>query len=257
VSGTGEPRRYRQVRFSAPPGSTSLLLVRHGESEEAHIGRPFPLVDGHGDPGLAPRGLAQAEAVGRRLAAEGVDAVVVTNLRRTAQSAAPLAGALGLVPVVEPDLREVHLGEWEGGAYRQKVVDGDPLALAMFATQRWDAIPGAESNEALARRVRAGITRIAGAHPGERVAVFAHGGTIGTVLALAAGSELSRAAGSTDMGNVSLKLPSIHPMIGISSLPAVNHQPEFTAHCIKAEADQAVYDGALAMAWTAIASAPS
>jgi hypothetical protein len=54
------------------------------------------------------------------------------------------------------------------------------------------------------------------------------------------------------MGNVSLVIPSIHPMIGLHSWPAVNHQPEFTAHCITAAADQAVIDGALAMAWTAI-----
>ena len=54
------------------------------------------------------------------------------------------------------------------------------------------------------------------------------------------------------MGNVSLALPSIHPMIGINSLPAVNHQPEFTAHCITEAADRAIVDGALAMAWTAI-----
>jgi hypothetical protein len=45
-------------------------------------------------------------------------------------------------------------------------------------------------------------------------------------------------------------LPSIHPMIGINSLPAINHQPEFTAHCISPDADRAVFDGALAMAWT-------
>ena len=57
---------------------------------------------------------------------------------------------------------------------------------------------------------------------------------------------------STDMGNVSLVIPSIHPLIGIASLPAVNHQPEFAAHCIKPEADKALMDGALAMAWTAI-----
>jgi amidohydrolase len=69
------------------------------------------------------------------------------------------------------------------------------------------------------------------------------------------GVDLSKAAGSTDMGNVSLKLPAIHPMIGINSLPAVNHQPEFTAHCITEEADRAVFDGALAMAWTAIDAA--
>lgn len=60
------------------------------------------------------------------------------------------------------------------------------------------------------------------------------------------------AAGSTDMGNVSLRIPSIHPMIGIDSLPAVNHQPEFTAHCNTPAADKAVMDGAIALAWTAI-----
>jgi amidohydrolase len=59
-------------------------------------------------------------------------------------------------------------------------------------------------------------------------------------------------AASTDMGNLSLALPSIHPMISINSLPAVNHQPEFTAHCATESADKAVIDGALAMAWTAI-----
>jgi amidohydrolase len=61
-----------------------------------------------------------------------------------------------------------------------------------------------------------------------------------------------RAAGSTDMGNVSLALPSIHPAIGIGSLPAVNHQPEFAAHCATPAADRALHDGAVALAWTAV-----
>lgn len=62
----------------------------------------------------------------------------------------------------------------------------------------------------------------------------------------------TRPTGSTDMGNVSRAIPSIHPMIGINSLPAVNHQPEFTAHCVTADADKALIDGALAMAWTCV-----
>jgi metal-dependent amidase/aminoacylase/carboxypeptidase family protein len=69
---------------------------------------------------------------------------------------------------------------------------------------------------------------------------------------LSLGPMLDRVAASTDMGNVSHVIPSIHPAIGINSLPAVNHQPEFTAHCITESADKAVVDGALAMAWTAI-----
>jgi amidohydrolase len=66
------------------------------------------------------------------------------------------------------------------------------------------------------------------------------------------GALFERATGSTDMGNVSLAIPSIHPMIGIDSLPAVNHQPEFTRHCISDAANKALIDGALAMALTAI-----
>ncbi|WP_116045926.1 M20 family metallopeptidase [Amycolatopsis palatopharyngis] len=63
-------------------------------------------------------------------------------------------------------------------------------------------------------------------------------------------SRMNRA--STDMGNVSRVLPAIHPYIGIDSLPAVNHQQEFAAHCISPAADNAVLDAAAAMAFTAV-----
>jgi len=60
---------------------------------------------------------------------------------------------------------------------------------------------------------------------------------------------------STDMANVSLAVPTIHPLLAIDSAGAVNHQPEFAAACITASADTAVRDGALTMAWTAIDAA--
>jgi hypothetical protein len=65
-------------------------------------------------------------------------------------------------------------------------------------------------------------------------------------------ATIDKTAGSTDMANVTLALPAIHPMLGLDCLPAVNHQPEFAAHCITPTADRAVVDGATAMAWTAI-----
>src|ERR1700733_2253529 len=54
---------------------------------------------------------------------------------------------------------------------------------------------------------------------------------------------LPRPSFSTDMANVSLAVPTIHPLIGIESGGAVNHQPEFTAACITSSADGAVRDG--------------
>ena len=180
---------YPQVQFRRPPGSTELLLVRHGESEPMVPGKPFPRVDGHGDPALAPVGRRQADLLADRLSGHPVDAIYVTTLRRTVQTAAPLAARLGIEPRVEPDLREVHLGEWEGGIYRQRVAEGDPLAVRMYVEQRWDVIPGAESAESLRERVRGALDRIVAAHPDERVVVVCHGGVIGEILAQVAQTE--------------------------------------------------------------------
>ncbi len=58
--------------------------------------------------------------------------------------------------------------------------------------------------------------------------------------------------GSTDMGNVSKLVPTIHPMLSINSMPAVNHQPEFASHTVTPAGDKAIEDGAVAMAWTVI-----
>lgn len=180
---------YRQGSVPVPDGALDLLLVRHGQSEAYLDGRPFPLVDGHGDPPLSGLGHEQARKVSDRLADAGIAAIYVTTLRRTSQTAAPLAERLGLTPVVEPDLREVYLGEWEGGLYRKMVAELHPIAARMFAEERWDVIPGGESLTSFDDRVRAAIGRIAADHIGQRVAVFTHGGVIGQALALATGSR--------------------------------------------------------------------
>jgi probable phosphoglycerate mutase len=176
---------YRQHRFSLPPGGTDLLLVRHGESQAARADTQFPLCGGHADPPLDPRGHDEAERVAHRLADERLSAIYVTPLQRTAQTAAPLAKQLGIEPRVEPDLREVYLGEWEGARFRINAQQGHPIARRVFAEGRWEIIPGAETMDSLAARVRAGIGRIAAAHPDERVAVFTHGGVIAMIVALA------------------------------------------------------------------------
>lgn len=68
-------------------------------------------------------------------------------------------------------------------------------------------------------------------------------------------SPAAQLSGSTDMANVSLRVPTIHPMIAIGSGDAVNHQPEFTAAAVSSSGDRAVRDGAIAMARTAAAAA--
>lgn len=185
------PREIRQHRFQSPTGACEILLVRHGESAPFIEGQPFPLVGGHADPPLHPEGHWQAGQVAERLVATGerIAAIYVTTLTRTHQTAAPLADRLGLVSRVEADLREVYLGEWEGGLLRQRIIDEDPIAVRMYAEERWDVIPDAEPADAFEARVRAGIQRIAAAHPDELVVAVVHGGVIGQVMNIAAGTS--------------------------------------------------------------------
>lgn len=193
---------YRQSRLLRPPGAAELLLIRHGESAAVRPGESFPLTDGRGDPDLAPEGRKHADRLADRLGGERFDAVYVTPLRRTQQTAAPLAAKLGIAPTVAPGLAEVFLGDWENGLFQIKAAQHDPVVQRVLAEQRWDLIPGAESMAALAERVRLAVTEIAAAHPDQRVAVCTHAGVIGQILALATGSQPFAFVGA-DNGSIS------------------------------------------------------
>ena len=66
----------------------------------------------------------------------------------------------GCEPASCPTCVEVSLGEWEGGEFRIRMAEGDPIAIQAVAEERWEVIPGAETMEALAQRVRAGIKAV-------------------------------------------------------------------------------------------------
>ncbi len=195
-------REYRQPVYAPPSGAADLLLIRHGESMPAIPGESFPMKDGQGDPALHPQGQAQAQAVGERLCGAPLAAIYVTTLQRTHQTAAPLAAHLGLTPRVEPDLREVFLGDWDGGLYRIKAAENAPEFQRAKARQEWGEIPGAETTAQLQTRVRAGLLRIARAHPDQQVAVFVHGGVIGAAMAVATGAQPLAFAGAAN-GSIS------------------------------------------------------
>jgi probable phosphoglycerate mutase len=167
-------------------GSTTLYLVRHGATEPAHPERPFQMLHGHGDPALAPEGREQAELVSKRLAQEHAldpfHAVYVTSLRRTTQTIEPFLAATGLGATIEHELREVHLGDYEGGLLRLKGAEGDPVVHEVYATERWDVIPGAEPWEDFQNRCVSAVERIVEANRGQRVIVVVHGGVITALL---------------------------------------------------------------------------
>lgn len=181
---------YPQRGFVVPPDATEVILLRHGASAHAVPGEPFELVEGCSDPPLAPEGIEQARGAATRLAGIPIDALFVTVLQRTHQTAAPLAEAIGLQPQVIADLHEVMLGEWEGGEFRIRFHRGDPLIARIFAEERWDLIPGAERMEAFAVRVRRGFDEVVRrTGPGKVAVAVVHGGVIGELCRQATGSR--------------------------------------------------------------------
>ncbi len=194
---------HPQHTYEPPSGACQIALVRHGQSIPYVEGNPFPLVDGQGDPPLSPRGEWQALQVGERLRDEPIDAIYVTSLQRTHQTAAPLASHLGITPTVEPDLREIHMGDWEGGIFRQKLSEGHPAVAELRRTGEWASLPGAESSDALRTRTVAAIERIAQRHPDQFVTVVCHGGVISMLLSHAAGVQSPRTFPNVRNGSVS------------------------------------------------------
>lgn len=157
------------------PVSTRFHLVRHGEIA-ANVDKVW-----HGsiDSPLTERGRAQAEAVGRHLAAALVDeppvAVYSSPLQRARDTATAIATALDRELLLDPALGEYHLGEWEGRPYPDLMADG------FFTRVMQDpdyAPPGAESPRQVAVRVADALVRIAEAHPAERVVVVSHGAAL-------------------------------------------------------------------------------
>lgn len=177
------PQQFAQQRWQRTPDATEVILLRHGASQPFVPGQSFPLVDGQGDPPLSPAGVTQAQSSADRLRNEPITALYATNMQRTQQTVAPLAAALGQEVAIEKDLREIALGEWEGGLLRQKAAENDPTFQRMMLEQRWDVIPGAESNEEFGSRCMNALNRIVERHPGELVLCTVHGGVIGSVLA--------------------------------------------------------------------------
>jgi 2,3-bisphosphoglycerate-dependent phosphoglycerate mutase len=194
---------FEQIPYAPAAGATELIVVRHGASEAATEGTSFPLVEGRGDPPLAAAGKGHAKAVAARLADEPFEAVFVSSLRRTHETATPLLAARGMRHTVVPELSEVHLGEFEGGEYRIRSARGDEVARRVFEEQRWDVIPGAEPAADFARRIQAAVSRVVALTGADRIAVvFAHGAVIGEICRQATDSR-PLAFAHSDNGSIS------------------------------------------------------
>jgi probable phosphoglycerate mutase len=181
---------FEQTPYELPAGATEIVMVRHGASSPPIEGIPNPLVGGHSNPALAEAGKAQAELVADGLRNEPISAIFVSTLRRTAETAAPLAAATGIEPVAISELREVFLGDFEGGVYRIKTAEGDPTIKQVFETEAWSAIPNAETFAEFGPRITAGVEEmVRQVGPNKAAVAVLHGAVIGQLCRQATDSR--------------------------------------------------------------------
>jgi broad specificity phosphatase PhoE len=162
--------------------TTRALLVRHGQSEWNAVGR----WQGQADPQLSDLGRRQAREAARAIGA--VDAVYASDLQRAAETAAIIAGEIGVGPVIlDSDLRERDAGEYSG-LTRAEIEERFPGYLDDHRRP-----PGWEPDAQLLARALRALARIARDVPGGDVLVVTHGGLVYTIEAHL-GTDFSRLA---------------------------------------------------------------
>jgi probable phosphoglycerate mutase len=154
---------------------TRLILWRHGETEWNEIDR----VQGQTDVILTERGRAQAEAAAKRLLGLHPDALISSDLKRTAETAAALAALTGLRVELDARLRERYYGEWQGRTLTE-IAERWPREYARWRAGDPSPGCGVEHIDELAKRVTAALGDIVERFPGSTVVVTTHGGAART-----------------------------------------------------------------------------
>jgi probable phosphoglycerate mutase len=155
-------------------GVTRFIVVRHGQTEWNVASR----IQGHRDSALTEEGVAQARAIGRRLASEAFDVLVSSDLGRAFDTARCIAEVTGHEVLRDARLRERNFGLGEGLTYAE-IDTRYPAAFSRVGEVDPDyVIPEGESRRAFHNRVRHAFEALAREHPGRRLAVVSHGGVL-------------------------------------------------------------------------------
>jgi probable phosphoglycerate mutase len=179
---------YLTDRLRTGEQATNIYFVRHGETILTPE-RRFSGGDGS-DPELSDEGIAQAEAVGRELAAREADLIIASPMVRTKQTADAIAKATGLKVTYDEAWREAAFGEWDGLTIPQVKELYPNEWLAWVSNTGATAGTSGESYEDVAARSDLALSNLALEHPGKTIIVVTHNYVIRTLVASVLGASI-------------------------------------------------------------------
>jgi probable phosphoglycerate mutase len=181
--------------------STRIVAIRHGETAWNASTR----IQGHTDIPLNDHGQRQAQLLAQALAqADPIDAIYSSDLQRALATAQALSHQTGARLVTHVGLRERAFGDFEGRSFAQ-IEQEMPEKAQLWRTRVPDWIPpgGGESLLAMQQRVMTTVNALAQQHPGQQIAVVAHGGVL-DVLYRAATQQSLQAPRTWALGNAAI-----------------------------------------------------
>ncbi|MBV8637350.1 MAG: histidine phosphatase family protein [Candidatus Eremiobacteraeota bacterium] len=161
--------------FRIAHGATELLLIRHAEAVHPQL-EDMPEVTAIDTP-LSDHGRAQAKRLANRIATRRPNAIYASPLKRTIETAQPIAEALELPIHPDERLREVEIA----GVGAVSLHDLGEIAIAHGG---WSHLAGTESSTSIRTRMKDAIADIVGAHPSERVVIVSHAGAINAYVSM-------------------------------------------------------------------------
>jgi probable phosphoglycerate mutase len=179
--------------------ATRILAIRHGET----LWNVDSRIQGHLDIGLNATGRWQAERLGQALSGEPMAAIYSSDLSRALYTALAVSRHTGVPVQPEPGLRERSFGEFEGRTFAEIEIELPEQAQRWRQRDPTFTPVGGESLLMLEARVMSVAGRLAAQHPGEQIALFAHGGVMDILYRAATRLDL-QAARTWALGNTAI-----------------------------------------------------
>lgn len=168
---------------------TRLCLIRHGQTDWNLEGR----YQGQSDVALNATGRAQARALSQILKHQPFAALYASDLIRARETAEIIGEILSLPVQLEPGLREIHQGEWEGQLSETIIARYEGLFRERLLDPAHTRPPGGETVAEVAARVWAVLDAIARQHPADSVIIVSHGLALATAICKTQNIEVGQA----------------------------------------------------------------